>query len=121
MSICWHKQAAGKERPASPPGEPEEDVKEEVKEEEVKVADDPDPEKPGPITIEGLPETPCFLPRPRWDDSKNADGMYPSSNTDTSLETCDQLHIHTLVLDVEFKHLLAFTFTPSSISVIMQA
>jgi hypothetical protein len=68
--------AAGKERPASPPGmkfacftctrvqvltlarlpgEPDADAEEEIKlEDDGKV--EPDPEKPGPVVIEGLPE-----------------------------------------------------------------
>ena len=59
-------EAQGKERPASPPGEPEEEVKGEVKVEEEQDEKDPDPPRPEPVEIEGLPEAPCFIPRPRW-------------------------------------------------------
>jgi len=60
-------EAEGKERPASPPGEPEEETKAEVKKEETK--EDPDPVKPEPIVLEGLPEECALVPRPRWDEA----------------------------------------------------
>ena len=59
-------EVSGKEVPASPPGEPEEEPEEAVKMEEDKTDDGPDPEKPEPVVIEGLPEEACLVPRPRW-------------------------------------------------------
>ena len=56
-------QAEGKERPASPPGEPEEEVKVVVKKEEAakEVKEDPDPAKPEPVVLDGLSEECCLV------------------------------------------------------------
>ena len=69
--------AAGKDRPASPPGEPEDEIKPEPeKPEESPEKEDPDPPKPEPVVIEGLPEAPALIPRPRWDESGDSKAQF---------------------------------------------
>ncbi len=69
--------AAGKDRPASPPGEPEDEVKPEPdKTEESPEKEDPDPPKPEPVVLEDLPKAPALIPRPRWDEGGDTKAQF---------------------------------------------